>query len=90
VATGRPVVLFTPDLGRYRTSRGLYLDLESQRPGPHVQTSVDAIDVLRTIDRPIDSVAAEHAATYAAFARKYAPHDDGKAAARFVDHVFAG
>ncbi|MEZ0076731.1 CDP-glycerol glycerophosphotransferase family protein [Planotetraspora sp. GP83] len=85
VATGRPVVLFTPDLAKYRSTRGLYLDLESQRPGPRLETSAEVVEVLRTID----TVAAKLADRYAAFARTYAPHDNGKAAARLVDHVFS-
>lgn len=86
VATGRPVVLFTPDIAKYRSSRGLYLDLESQRPGPRLETSAEVVEVLQAID----SVSVRLADRYAAFARTYAPHDDGKAAARLVDHVFVG
>jgi CDP-glycerol glycerophosphotransferase len=84
VATGRPVVLFTPDLEKYRSSRGLYLDLEAQRPGPRLTTSAEVIEVLRNID----TVSAKLADRYAAFVRTYAPHDNGKATIRLVDHVF--
>jgi CDP-glycerol glycerophosphotransferase len=84
MATGRPVVLFTPDIEKYRASRGLYLDLESQRPGARLETSAEVVETLRTID----SVSAKLADRYAAFARAYAPHDNGKATARLVDHVF--
>ncbi|WP_169948786.1 CDP-glycerol glycerophosphotransferase family protein [Microbispora sp. H11081] len=85
VATGRPVVLFTPDLGKYRSSRGIYLDLESQRPGPRLETSPEVVEVLRNID----AVTAKLADRYAAFVRTYAPHDNGKATARVIDHVFS-
>ncbi|MBO3750896.1 CDP-glycerol glycerophosphotransferase family protein [Streptosporangiaceae bacterium NEAU-GS5] len=84
VATGRPVILFTPDLAKYRSSRGLYLDLESQRPGIRVETSSDVIE---TVSR-IDALHAKMADRYAAFARTYVPHDDGKSAATLVDHIF--
>ncbi|ETK31176.1 CDP-glycerol glycerophosphotransferase family protein [Microbispora sp. ATCC PTA-5024] len=85
VATGRPVVLFTPDLAKYRSSRGLYLDLESQRPGPRLETSAEVVEALRNIG----PVTAKLADRYAAFARTYAPHDNGKATARLVEHVFS-
>jgi CDP-glycerol glycerophosphotransferase len=84
VATGRPVVLFTPDLAKYRSSRGLYLDLESQRPGPRLETSAEVVEALRNID----AVTAKLADRYAAFVRTYAPNDNGKATARLVEHVF--
>ncbi|NAS27194.1 glycosyl transferase [Herbidospora sp. NEAU-GS84] len=86
VATGRPIVLFTPDIDKYKTNRGLYLDLEAQRPGPRLASSAEVVEVLRTID----SVSVRLADRYAAFARTYAPHDSGKATARLVDHVFTG
>ncbi|WP_433219181.1 CDP-glycerol glycerophosphotransferase family protein [Microtetraspora malaysiensis] len=85
VASGRPVVLFTPDLDRYRGAREIYLDLESQRPGPRLATSPEVVEVLRTID----SVHAKLADRYASFVRTYAPNENGKAAARLVDHVFS-
>jgi CDP-glycerol glycerophosphotransferase len=84
VATGRPVVLFTPDLAKYKAARGLYLDLESQRPGIRVESSSDVIDTLARID----SVHAKLADRYAAFARTYAPHDNGKSTAALVDRIF--
>ncbi|MBP2707614.1 CDP-glycerol glycerophosphotransferase family protein [Microbispora sp. RL4-1S] len=84
VATGRPVVLFTPDMAKYKSSRGLYLDLESQRPGPRFETSAEVVEALRNID----AFTAKLHDRYAAFVRTYAPHDDGKATARLVDHVF--
>ncbi|WP_433416059.1 CDP-glycerol glycerophosphotransferase family protein [Microtetraspora malaysiensis] len=85
VASGRPVVLFTPDLDRYRGAREIYLDLESQRPGPRLATSPEVVEVLHTID----SVHARLADRYASFVRTYAPNENGKAAARLVDHVFS-
>ncbi|WP_214110552.1 CDP-glycerol glycerophosphotransferase family protein [Acrocarpospora catenulata] len=84
VATGRPVVLFTPDLDKYRSTRGLYLDLEANRPGPRLASSPEVVEVLRTID----TVALRLADRYQAFAATYASHDSGKSAATLVDHVF--
>jgi CDP-glycerol glycerophosphotransferase len=82
--TGRPMLLFAPDLQRYDANRGLYLDLSTQAPGPLVFEQSDVVDALRSID----SVAADYADRYAAFVRTYVPHDDGKATIRLADHVF--
>lgn len=84
VVTGKPVILFAPDLQRYDASRGLYLDLATEAPGPLLFEQSDVVDALRSVDK----VAAEYAERYAAFARLHAPYDDGKATMRLVDHVF--
>ncbi|MEU0520069.1 CDP-glycerol glycerophosphotransferase family protein [Streptosporangium sp. NPDC006007] len=84
VATGRPILFLTHDLDRYSAKRGLYLDLAAEAPGPLLTTGAEVIEALRTIDE----VAAAHAERYARFRHVYAPRDDGKAAARLVDHVF--
>jgi CDP-glycerol glycerophosphotransferase len=82
VPTGRPVVLFTYDLARYRDHiRGFCLDLEAEAPGPLVATSEQVVAALADID----AVAARHEPARAAFAAKYCPLDDGKAAARACD-----
>ncbi|MEV7907947.1 CDP-glycerol glycerophosphotransferase family protein, partial [Streptomyces anulatus] len=84
-ATGRPMIFFTHDMQRYSAKRGLYLDLAAEAPGPLLTSGADVIEALRTID----VVAAAHAERYERFRHLYAPRDDGKAAARLVDHVFA-
>ena len=84
VVTGKPVLLYTPDLERYDANRGLYLDLATEGPGPLLLEQSDVVDALRGID----AVAAEYADRYAAFVRRHAPHDDGKVTIRLVDHVF--
>nr|PZN48086.1 MAG: hypothetical protein DIU60_00720 [Actinomycetota bacterium] len=84
VVTGRPVLLYAPDLDRFQEVRGLYLDLSTQAPGPLLFEQAEVVDALRSIDR----VAAAYAERYASFARRHAPHDDGKATVRLVDHVW--
>jgi CDP-glycerol glycerophosphotransferase len=65
--------------------RGFYFDLAAEAPGPLLATSDEVIAALRDIA----GVAADHQAAYAAFAAKYCPLDDGKAAARVCDRLFA-
>ena len=83
--TGRPMLFFTYDLAHYRDQlRGFYFDLAAEAPGPLLATSDEVIAALRDIA----GVAADHQAAYAAFAAKYCPLDDGKAAARVCDRLF--
>jgi CDP-glycerol glycerophosphotransferase len=83
--TRRPMVFFGYDLERYRNSRGLYLDLRTQAPGPLLSEGSDVIEAVRLID----ALSGDYADRYDSFVRTYVPRDDGKATARLVDHIFA-
>lgn len=83
--TGRPIVVFAPDLEAYRDHvRGLSIDLEADAPGPILRTTEEVIEALGD-----PSLAANHAARRAAFRERYCPLSDGRATARVVDAVFA-
>jgi hypothetical protein len=82
--TGRPIVFYAYDLENYRDNlRGFYLPYdEATLPGPITQTQDELFDVLEA------SAALEGAdERVLAFARTYAPHDDGQASARVVDQL---
>ncbi|MQY07507.1 bifunctional glycosyltransferase/CDP-glycerol:glycerophosphate glycerophosphotransferase [Actinomadura macrotermitis] len=77
---GKPILLFAPDLEEYRTGiRGLTFDLTEKRPGPLLSTSAELIAAL-------SGPFTDHG-RLAAFAAEFAPHDDGRAAARVVDRL---
>ncbi|KAD4007147.1 hypothetical protein GD627_06170 [Arthrobacter yangruifuii] len=83
--TGKPMYFLTPDLTQYRDSeRGFYFDFESQAPGPLVVTTEDLVTAI------LDNAAARtsYAGRYRDFVHRYAPADDGAAAARVVDAVW--
>jgi CDP-glycerol glycerophosphotransferase len=82
--TGKPILFFTPDLRQYAASRGVYFDLAEVAPGP---LDVDVVTLAAHL-KDVDEVAASHAERYAAFRARFAPWDDGKAAARVVDAFF--
>jgi len=83
--TGRPLLFFTYDLEQYRDDlRGFYFDLEAEAPGPLLSTSGEVIEALADLDAVADS----YRPAYEAFARKFCPLDDGKAAARACDRIF--
>jgi CDP-glycerol glycerophosphotransferase len=84
--TGRPMLFYTYDLAEYRDNlRGFYFDFEAEAPGPLLATSAEVIEAIRDID----SVAARYGEAYQRFAATYCPLDDGKAAARVCDRLFA-
>jgi CDP-glycerol glycerophosphotransferase len=85
LATGRPIVFYTPDDGHYEQTRGTYF-APDELPGP-VET--DARAVGRTLRGlltgdipPLDR--------YAAWQQRFTPYDDGAVAQRIVDLVFRG
>lgn len=82
--TGRPVLLFVPDL-EFRRERGdgLYLDVEAEAPGPVLRTPDDLIDAVRALDALMPA----YSGRYTAFRARYCPDDDGRAAARVLDAV---
>lgn len=79
--TGKPIVLYAPDLDRYRdTVRGLYFDYEDWAPGPVAATQEEtaaAMAALATHDQ-------EWAGCYASFTAKFCPHEDGHAGERVI------
>ncbi len=83
--TSRPMLFFTYDLEQYRDQiRGFCFDFEAEAPGPLLATSSDVVAALADID----SVAAKYHQAAAAFAARFCPLDDGKAAARACDRIF--
>ncbi len=82
--TGRPMVFFTYDLERYRDHvRGFYFDFDAEAPGPLLSTAREVVEVLR---EPA-ALDAGFRDARAAFAARYCPHDDGRAASRVLDRV---
>ena len=85
--TGRPILFFTYDLAEYRDSlRGFYFDFEAEAPGPLLDSSAGVIEAVKDVD----SVAASYRDAYQRFAARFSSLDDGKAAARICDRLFAG
>ncbi len=85
-ALRRPMLFYAYDLEAYRdTLRGFYLDYLTDLPGPVVRTE----DELYAALRDLPGVTAAYGERYDAFLQRFAPHDDGHAAERVVDAVFA-
>ena len=79
--TGKPIVLYAPDLDRYRdTVRGLYFDYEDWAPGPVATTQEQVAAAMAALGGHDQ----EWSARYAAFAEKFCPHEDGHAGERAI------
>lgn len=87
LATGNPIIFFTPDQVEYELGRGLYLH-SSELPGPLVQDFnkvIDILDNLNTGNRRDATM--EYAAAYKASKIKFCQNDDGNSASRIIDVV---
>jgi CDP-glycerol glycerophosphotransferase len=82
--TGKPIVLFAPDLDRYRDLvRGLYFDYEEWAPGPVTTTQEE----LAAAVAGLDEVPRERSGRYDEFVRKFCPHEDGHASDRVIERL---
>lgn len=85
--TRRPMIFFTPDFDEYTDPkvRGVYFDLEEISPGPVVRTPDEVVDLLGSID----TWAPTYDERYKAWCARFNHADDGHAAERAVDALFA-
>ncbi len=85
--TGRPMLFFTYDLDTYEEEiRGFYFDFAAKSPGPLLRTTAQLAEALRDLE----GMRAEYEPRYREFRDTFCELDDGGAAARVVDRVFAG
>ena len=87
LATGRPIVFFTPDLADFEQDRGLYL-APGELPGPVCRTTAE---VAAVVDQIADhGRLPEFTERYRIAQHDYVGQDDGAASARVIDIVFRG
>ncbi|MFV0374228.1 CDP-glycerol glycerophosphotransferase family protein [Microbacterium sp.] len=81
--TGKPLVLFTPDLAHYRGElRGFSFDLAAHAPGPLTTTEDELVAALTDADAP-----QRYADRYARWQARFNSRDDGRAAERVVARI---
>lgn len=84
--TGKPMVFHVPDLELYRDeARGWMLPYEDTAPGPLVRTTAEVARELGLLGQWENT----YGAARRTFLDTYLPLEDGQAAARLVDAVFA-
>jgi CDP-glycerol glycerophosphotransferase (TagB/SpsB family)/glycosyltransferase involved in cell wall biosynthesis len=85
LASGRPMVFLTPDIGDYADYRGLYL-APGDWPGPVVESVDDLARELKAIDKNgTDPAVAER---YRDAQERFTAFEDGHATERVIDIVF--
>jgi CDP-glycerol glycerophosphotransferase len=83
-ATGKPVLLYVPDLTDYTGRvRGLYVDLPAVAPGPLLEDIGQVVSALQDLDG-VREASAERAARFRA---TYCHLDDGHATDRVLTEV---
>jgi CDP-glycerol glycerophosphotransferase len=85
--TRRPMIFFTPDIDEYTDPkvRGVYFDLEEIAAGPVVRTAGEVVELLGSIDTWVP----KYEERYQAWTERFNHADDGHAAERAVDALFA-
>ncbi|MFD5225001.1 CDP-glycerol glycerophosphotransferase family protein [Microbacterium sp. NPDC058342] len=83
--TGKPTFYFVPDLERYFEGRDSFVPYEDTSPGPHVRTLSGLVEGIRGAA----GVAADFEQARTRFIDTFMEREDGNAAARLVDAVFA-
>ncbi len=82
----RPILYYAYDIEKYRdVLRGFYLDMEKDLPGPILLTNDDVVEAIKNIDQ----IEADYKERYQQFYDTYCCIDDGHAAQRVVEEVFA-
>jgi CDP-glycerol glycerophosphotransferase (TagB/SpsB family)/glycosyltransferase involved in cell wall biosynthesis len=90
LATGRPVLFYTPDIDEYESSRGFYLPF-SEWPGPVCRELDEIVGHLKSLNSGGDDDAAViYRDKYEAARQRYCAREDGQAARRVIDVVFRG
>lgn len=83
----RPMLFFAYDYEDYKDEiRGMYFDMNTELPGPIVQTNDELVDALHHIDE----ISEKYKERYDRFYDKFCHVDDGHASKRAIDIVFEG
>ena len=78
--TLKPMAFLVPDLAEYEANRGFYFDLRAEAPGPLFASATELVASIGSLG--------DYSAKYAAWHKKFNPHEDGKASVRVVNSVW--
>ncbi|WP_167955781.1 bifunctional glycosyltransferase/CDP-glycerol:glycerophosphate glycerophosphotransferase [Anaerosporobacter faecicola] len=80
----RPILFFTYDLEKYREElHGFYIDMETEVPGPLLQTNEELIKAIAEIDE----IEEQYKERYNRFYERFCSIEDGHAAQRVVENI---
>lgn len=81
----RPILFYTYDLDKYRDQlRGFYLDMDTELPGPLLETTEEVINNIKEINELTN----KYASRYEVFYNRFCEWDDGRASEKTVKAVF--
>ncbi|MET8146986.1 CDP-glycerol glycerophosphotransferase family protein [Actinoplanes sp. NPDC049668] len=83
--TGRPAILYVPDLDHFEASPGLNVDLATAAPGPLLRTSAEVVAAVGNLG----PLTAEYGQAAKSFAESHATSGAGQAARKLVDWLLA-
>ena len=78
--TGKPMAFLVPDLAEYEGNRGFYFDFRAEAPGPLFASATELVTAIGSLGG--------YKAKYAAWQKKFNPHEDGEASVRVVNSVW--
>ena len=81
----RPILFYVYDYDLYKDElRGMYLDMETEIPGPLLKSEQELIDAIKNID----DISEEYTEIYNEFYDRFCSVDDGNASERMVKALF--
>jgi CDP-glycerol glycerophosphotransferase len=81
---GKPMIFLAPDLERYESERGFYLDFEDTAPGPIVKTEAEVLEILSKLPE----TAKAFQKSYKDWQQTYNSLEDGQATKRVIGAVW--
>ena len=84
--TKKPILFFTPDFNEYESTRGLYLDIKRDLPGPLLYNMNDLTDGIKNLDE----IEENFKDSYDKFYKEYCNLGHGTASKKVVDAVMSG
>src|SRR5699024_4434663 len=80
----RPILFYTYDLEKYRNQlRGFYLDLDTEVPGPLLETPEELLEAIKNIDLINES----YKSRYEDFYNRFCRFEDGNASKIVIDNI---
>lgn len=80
--TGKPIIFFIPDYDEYMKTRGTYVDIKTEGPGPLVYSETELYQRLSDL-----SWSKEYVEKYAKFVELFGEYEDGHATERAVKRL---
>ena len=81
----KPILFFVPDLNHYISNvRGLYLNMETELPGPLIYNNYELINSIKNIEQ----ISKEYNEKYDGFYERFCSLCDGNSAEKIIEKVF--